>query len=94
MSVAEQSPQPRKRGNAGGNAGGGESKHDKFRRLAVRRVRAFKMYGRLVKNCASYEHTADEKEKVVAEVFRTAHEIKSAFENAGKAGPRRDEWSL
>jgi hypothetical protein len=93
MPTTEQtSPSPRRQSSPGN--GGGESNHDKFRRLTIQRVRAYKRYGRLVKNCAAYEHTSDEKEKVIAEIFRTAHEIKSAFENAGKAGPKRDEWSL
>jgi hypothetical protein len=90
MSVQE-SPSPPTKRKSGKVA---ETDHDKFRRLVIPRMRRLKGCGRLVKNCAAYEFTEDEKEKVIAEVFRLSHEIKSAFENANKAGSKRDEFSL
>jgi len=73
--------------------GNGESKHDKFKRLATQRVanaiKKIEIIGNL--SSSGYEYGADEVEKIFSAIQETAENAKKRF---SKAKPAGTEFSL
>jgi hypothetical protein len=63
----------------------GETREDKFVRLALARMTALKQKAEQVKNLAAYPHTEYQANKIVAEFKTLAAEIEAEFKPRGKA---------
>jgi hypothetical protein len=81
--------------NAKTKNGNGESKRQRFQRIAPPRMTALNARARLVCNLAasSYDYTEQEKQKIIDSGFKIAHAIKAAFEQAN-SGRERDDFSF
>jgi len=70
-----------------------ETKNEKFKRLATKRVQNAIAKVELVGNLASpsYEYSAEEVEKILAAMQETLDKVKAAF---SKQGPTKKEFNL
>jgi len=70
-----------------------ETKNEKFKRLATKRVQNAIAKVELVGNLASpsYEYSAEEVEKILAAIQETLDKVKAAF---SKQGPTKKEFNL
>lgn len=80
--VAQMAPPPQAQAHANGTS---ESSNQKFVRLGEKRMSSLKSRARMVKNLATYDHTPEQKEKLLAAVEHIAAEIKQAFDRSPRA---------
>ena len=70
-----------------------ETKNEKFKRLATKRVQNATSKVELIGNLASpsYEYSAEEVEKILAALQESVDKVKAAF---SKQGPTKKEFNL